>query len=529
MRRENTEKAPDLVIILAALAALLLTALASLAINAVSNAMSGFTAIGVPRVIVPSPNNEWLAARMEFWKNDERVRTLSVKNLHDGIYYSLTPEYLEIVQGPDPSVIAYISRDSTTNWYTVGVYAPDRPTVTYSLEKATNIEEPIPHPYTVDSAGTNLLKKDLAFSSDGQYLRYVTRLNFEPLGINEYEYRTVDGIAYLETDDDIKHLTWLPPQKPAKLPDFMMEKTPQIHEETVPVWSPDSDALYVHDEEGIWRVNLLMPRMQVWELFLPMQSVRAFCLSADGQHLLATIDGGDGDPSVVLVDLKSADRVPKRIGPGWGAAFSPDSSRFVFAHTSGLYVGSVEKGAARRIETSERRNFGRNAAPIWTSDNAAVYVQSDEGVWRVNADSTENGAWELALPLEEVGSFDLSSDGRWLLAESGDGVNADRTFNSLRKGLQRKDIQRFVDRLGKESRKYERNLMLKDLHNAEAEPTHVGYGWMPMFNAGSGWMPMFDAAGDHYFFGTYFGLFANSPEDALPVPHMITIAIWNKL
>ena len=515
-----------LLILIAAIAA----ALIGVAVNAVSNAMSGFTAIGVPRVIVPSPDNEWLASRMEFWKNDERVRTVSVENLHNGIFYSLTPEYLEIIQGPDPSVIAYISRDSTTNWYTVGVYAPDRQTVTYSLEKEALIKKPISHPYTVDSADTSLLKKDLAFSSDGQYLRFVKRRNFEPLGRSFYSYRTLDGKAHIDwTDDDFKHVTWLPPQKPAKLPDFMTEKTPHIHEETVPVWSPDSDALYVHDEEGIWRVNLLMPRMQVWKLFLPMEGVRAFCLSADGQRLLATIDGEDGDPSVVLVDLKSADRAPKRIGPGWGAAFSPDSSRFVFVDASGLYVGSVEKGAARRIETSERRNFGRNAAPIWTSDNAAVYVQADEGVWRVNADATENGAWELALPLEEVGSFDVSSDGRWLLAESGDGVNADRTFNSLRKGLQRKDIQRFVDRLGAESRKYERNLMLKDLHNAEAEPTHVGYGWMPMFNAGSEGMPMFGAAGDHYFFGTYFGIFANSPENALPVPHMLTIAIWNEL
>ena len=442
-------------------------ALAALAIKAVGNLRGGVAAIGISRVIVPSPNDEWLAARVEHWKNDERVRTLSVKNLRDGIFYSLTPEYLEIIQGPDPSVIAYISRDSSTNWYTVGVYAPNG---------TGGGKEPIPHPHPAVDSDTGILRKDLAFSSDGQYLRFVTRRNFEPLGTSEYGYRTVDGAAYIDwIDDDFKHVTWLPPQKPAKLPDFMTEKTPQIHEETVPVWSPDSDAVYVHDEEGIWRVNLLMPRMQVWKLFLPMKGVRAFCLSADGQRLLATIDGGDGEPSVVLVDLKSEKRVPKRLGHGWGGAFSPDSSRFVFADASGLYVGSVEKGAARRIEASERRNFGRNAAPIWISDNAAVYVQSDEGVWRVNADSTENGAWELALPLEEVGSFDVFF--RRPLASCRKAATASTpTANSTAVGEVPSGKESSISSrsLTRNRSGYERKLMLTDLHAADPTPTHAG-------------------------------------------------------
>ena len=482
----------------------------ALTIKAIGNLLSGVAAIGISRAIVPSPDNEWLAVRVEHWKNDERVRTLSVKNLHNGIFYSLTPEYLEIIQGPDPSIIAYISRDSSTNWYTVGVYAPN----------GIGGKEPIPHPMPVDDASTNILKKDLAFSSDGQYLRFVTRLNFEPLGRSEYGYRTVDGVAYIDwTDDDFKHVKWLPPQKPAKLPDFMTERTPQIHDETVPVWSPDSDALYVHDEEGIWRVNLLMPRMQVWELFLQMKGVRTFRLSSDGQHLLANINGEDGEPSVVLVDLKSEERVPKRIGHGWGAAFSPDGKHFAYAHSSGLYVGSVEKGAARRIEASEQRNFGRDAAPIWTFDNAAVYVQSDEGVWRINADSTEDGAWKLALPLKEVGFFDLSSDGRWLLAESGDGVNADRVFNmSDPSSRPRKGIQYLIERFDKESQRYERKLMLIDLYAAEPEPKpkHVGYGWMPVI------------VGDRYFFGTYFDMFTDSLTDDWDFPRIVTGSSWMK-
>ncbi len=483
-------------VFLSILMAAVVVALTTLTVKAMRNLLGGVAAIGISRAIVPSPNNEWLAVRMEHWKKDERVRTLSVKNLHNGIFYSLTPEYLEIVQGPDPSVIAYISRDSSNNWYTVGVYAPDKTIVE---------EEPIPHPYPVARSNTGILKKDLAFSSDGQHLRFAIRLNFESLGRISYDYRTLDGRAYL-TDEPLKGVEWLPPQKPAKLPDFMTERTPQIHEETIPVWSPDSDALYVHDEEGIWRVNLLMPRMQVWELFLPMQGVRAFRLSADGQHLLANLDGGDSDPSVVLVDLKSEERVPKRLGQGWGAAFSPDGKRFAYAHSGGLYVGSVEKGAARRIEASEQRNFGRNAAPIWTSDGAAVYIQSDEGVWRVDAESAENAEWKLALPMEEIGFFDLSADGRWLLAESGDGVNIDRVFkNSLRKG-----IQHYIDRLGKESQKYERNLILIDLHAAEPAPKHVGYGWMPVI------------VGDRYFFGTYLDMYMDSLTDDWNVPRILS-------
>ena len=490
-------------ILLWALAAALAVALVSLAGKAIDSQLGGVAAIDFWRSIVPSPNNEWIALRVEHWKNDERVRTLSVKNLHNGIFYSLTPEYLEIIQGPDPSVIAYISRDSSTNWYTVGLYAPN----------GTGGKEPIPHPYPVVDSDTGHLKKDLAFSSDGQYLRFTIRRNFDPIARSSFEYRTVEGVAYIDwTDDDFKHVKWLPPQKPAKLPDFMTEKTPHIHEETVPVWSPDSDMLYVHDNEGVWRVNLLMPRMQVWELFLPMQGVRAFRLSSDGQHLLANLDGGDGDPIVALVDLKSEERAPRRIGPGWGGAFSPDGKRFAYAHSSGLYIGSVEKGSARRMDAPELRNFGRNAAPIWTSDGAAVYVQSEKGVWRVNADSTRNGGWKLALPLEEVGAFDLSSDERWLLTESGDGVNADRVFKSDR----RKGIQHLVNMFDKKSQQYERKLMLTDLHASEPTPKHVGYGWASVI------------VGDTYFFANYSDVFMDSLADDKKVPRMIWGTSWMK-
>ena len=81
---------------------------------------------GVSRAHVAAPvvdaepyDHHMMAAVSEYWRNDKRWRTLTVYFLEHpvrGAAFSLTEEYMEVVEGPDPSIIAYITRDSE-NWY----------------------------------------------------------------------------------------------------------------------------------------------------------------------------------------------------------------------------------------------------------------------------------------------------------------------------------------------------------------------------------------------------------------------------
>ena len=360
--------------------------------------------VSMTRTIAPSPSGEWVAFRSEHWDGGEKERTLTLKNLRNGIEYTLTPKYLEIIEAPDPTLIAYLAKDSSLNWYVVGLYY---------LDEEEREKRDIPHPIPIASMDQGLVKKEIQFSDDGNFLRFFNESDV-PFGWKGYMYRTVpDGFWKAEwTPEDFKGVTWFPPKKPSKLPDFMTASQPHIHEKTTPVWSPDEKNIYVHDKDGVWKVNVLMPRMQKWELMLPVKNVEAFSLSPEGRYVFLEIapDSGVSHPTVKEFDLAGKKPPQARfVGQGRSVMYAGDN-RAAFINEGKVYVLDQER-TPRQINAKSQPKFGNDASLAWSSDAKRLYVHNEEGVWQVLADSSPDDEWTLALPVENLIAFQLSSSG----------------------------------------------------------------------------------------------------------------------
>ena len=294
---------------------------------------------------------------------------------------------------------------------------------------------------------------------------------------------------------DIDKMTWLPPKKPKKLPDFMIERNPRIHEETMPVWSPDAEYLYVHDEEGIWRANTYPSRQHIWELYLPMKDVCAFQMSADGRHLLVEIESEEEkNRKLMLIDLKSEEKSPRHAGDGWGAAWSKMSGQYAFWSSDGLHIGAVGE-EARLINTTDpeedERRISYNPMLAWSPDDSMIYARGESRVWRLNV-KTPGAAWEDPCPWLSSGNvwaFALSPDSRYLLLEAekaslSDGSDIEKTGDDEDAYKDMRVLDENQDR-HEEADLLIQPVILVALEGGEGAAKHVGDGWGAVFDSTS--------------------------------------------
>lgn len=462
---------------------------------------AGEMRVGISRAMALSPDNQWLAAVSEHWDNDKRIRTLSVHNLEHNLTAPLTLEYLEAVVSPNPAVIAYIAKDSA-KWYGVYMYGE-----LYVDDPRLGQKRLIPYPYPIASLDASAIKTQLQFSADGEYVRYVEK-PYKRVGPSEYGYRRIDGDwSARQTDADFKHLEWLPPKKPKNLPRFMTAPQPRIHEGTEPVWSSDSRSVYVHDEEGVWRVQVLPPGMAEWSLFLPMKVIRAFQLSPDGRRLLIEMGA---DSRIALIDLESGERKARDVGEGWSARFNPDGTQVAFANSSGAFVANVSGGEARRIGNETQPRFDPSARLQWSPDSQVLYMHDASGVWAITL-NPEGQEWALMVPMKNIRAFQITPSEEMLLVET-EGTAVPEKVAGI--GIQLSAPKEIEDNssgafgsnpgfVNESEQKEERFIALFHLFHEEISPKYVGRGWSACF----------DSVGKRVFFANFTGLFMSDSTD----------------
>ena len=425
------------------------------------------------RAIAPSPSGEWAAFRSEYWRGGERERSITVINLHNGIEYSMTPRYMEVVESSDPGLIAFLTKDCSTDRYTVRLYYTD------AEEREKRVK---PHPDPIARLDPLGVRKDLQFSTGGSFLRYA----FKYHGLfskSRNRYRTVpEGDWRAEwTEADFVGVEWLPPKTPSRLPDFMTARQPAVHENTAPVWSPDEKTVYVHDEEGIWKANLLLPRMQKWELALPVKNIRRFELSPDGRYALAEVASKDGasDSQVMIFSLEGKaplDSQAELAVQGRLPAFNSDGRLAAFIADGNLYV--IDKGGSSNLlGGGESISLNTDVSPVWAPDSQSVYVLGEAGVWQAHMDAPMSDVWSLVYPADDLLTLQVSSDGRYMLVESPEKEEPGE------------------DAPGAPEPGYLREITLIDLEDEQRIPQHVGQGWSTVFSAD----------GQHFFYAHFTG------------------------
>ncbi len=351
-----------------------------------------------------APDASWVAFALENWTSEGAERALKLFGKYSGSYdrttISLTLEYPEIVEGPDPSVIAYLTKELRGAHEIYDVYVMGR----VRAGRKSDYDRPKEGPYSVapwrQEESVKTQKRGLQFSADGRYLRYLEK----PSADSEeeaYRHLTVEGNSLEESA--MQEVEWHPVKAPAQLPPFITTPQPRIHEETAPVWSPDSFGLYVHDEQGVWKAAFdRAPRKAVWSLVLPMSDVRAFQLSPDGRRMLFEI--GKQMRQAVLVDLEAAYSAPTAVGKGWCARFSPDGKQVAYLNRQGAYAADVENPKPRRIGGKIQPKIDTSSRLQWSHDSALLYAHDAEGVWSASAEPDGNG-WTKVVEIAGVHTF----------------------------------------------------------------------------------------------------------------------------
>ena len=269
------------------------------------------------RAIAASPDCRLLAFVMERRDSSGEAASIQAFGLKSRPHTpsnSLTFEILEIVEGPDPSTIAFIAKKPCGGKNAQDAYQIYMIDKTGRLAKGLSYWDP-EKPLRIDEAswsgnGRAPPVKDLLISEDGRYLsvqknapetsRSNHRMIIEakrapPHGIRP-RIRPRPQVGAADAPIEKAPIRWLPPKKPARLPAFIAARQPEVHAETQPVWSFDTQeffyTIYVHDKEGVW--SAVVSVLPEWRLILPMKHVRAFQVSSDGSHAVLERGGQNG-------------------------------------------------------------------------------------------------------------------------------------------------------------------------------------------------------------------------------------------
>lgn len=324
--------------------------------------------------------------------------------------YPLTAEFIEVVQSPNPSVIAFLTKEvrGRVDRYEVYVLNAKGVLPNYHRQKYPEAPDPIIF-YGQKGRFLKTVKSGLQFSEDGLYLRYVEKAPETSDASADrltapvsYGYGRIDGTGPIESVKP--HVKWLPPKRPAQPPAFLTEPQPKIHSETRPVWSHDSKTIHVHDDKGVWSAEV-SPSVgfPVWRLSLPMTQIRAFQISPDGRHAL--LERGDPTRRVELIGWNT-EQAARLVGEGRGARFSPDGKRFAYLNDSGVFTANLQDAAPRGVESQP--NLHPNSRLQWSRDSRLLYVHDAEGVWSMEPDSSER-RWTLTIKAKGLHTFRIVS------------------------------------------------------------------------------------------------------------------------
>ncbi len=337
--------------------------------------------------------------------------------------FPLTFEIIEVVQSPNPSVIAFIAKEVSGTYDAYSVYMFDR---SGALPKRGSRSYPgSSHPllgFTRYAVNLKPVKSDLQFSNDGRFLRYVERdvetgaastdrLTAESnrsisLGKAQYGYASIEDRGL--NGVSVKSLKWLPPKPPDSLPAFITAAQPEIHPGTQPAWSPDSKTLYVHDGAGVWGAEIgRAVGLPEWRLTAPAADVRAFHISAGGSRALLERDGKTR--RIELVNIKGKQK-PQLIGEGRNARFSPDGKRFAFLNGGGAFMADVQDGKPRCVGGSAngQPKIQPHSRLQWSHDSRLLYVHDAEGIWSIQPDGEEN-RWALYVKAKGLDTYRIVS------------------------------------------------------------------------------------------------------------------------
>lgn len=391
------------------------------------------------RAMAVSPDCHRLAFVMV---KKERGKQSANLRAFDNSYRRIVPltfECVEIVQSPDPDIVAFLAKEiggTSREHDDYNVYVINNKANPGSTAARRAIKTGAPYAVVRANDARNLrtVKRGLQFSQDGRYLRYkqtplpkpeyaaqtdsknckekrngmiaeIAR-RFAPDDepsrqiVSEYEYAHVD-IQGNDLGSKSKYARWLPPKTPAKLPAFLSSPQPAVHAQAQLAWSPDSQTLYVHDHEGVWGARFARYNgLPEWSLLMPTTQIRAFHVSPIGDRILLEKESG----AVVLANFK-ANGGARLVGKGRSAQFSPDGARFAFLNSSGVFAGGVKEGKARCLEKSGAEpNLLPNSRLQWSHDSRLLYAHDAQGVWAAPVDGSGSG-WTLMFKAKGIHTF----------------------------------------------------------------------------------------------------------------------------
>ncbi len=379
------------------------------------------------RAVAVSPDREMLAFVLERRNGTEYnagLRAfLKFPRGSSNLAFPLTFEIVEVVQSPDPSIIAFIAKEVSGTYDAYSVYM---------FDKSGALPRPSSRSYSGSSHpllgsmrhARNLkpVKSGLQFSDDGRFLRYVAqpveteaastdRLTAESnrrlsqwqaqYGYASIQERGVHGVS-------VGSIKWLPPKPPDNLPAFMTAAQPEIHPETQPAWSSDSKTLYVHDSDGVWSAEISRSiGLPEWRLMAPAKDIRAFHISADGSRAL--LERGGKTRRIELVNIKGNQK-PQLVGGGRNARFSPDGKRFAFLKGGGAFTADIQDGKPRPVgrSVSGQPKIQSNSRLQWSHDSRLLYVHDAKGIWSMEPDKKEN-RWELYVKAKGLDTYRIVS------------------------------------------------------------------------------------------------------------------------
>lgn len=194
-----------------------------------------------------------------------------------------------------------------------------------------------PHPYPAHQSQSGTRGDAIQWSLDSTRLR--TELRFGPeLHLWGWQAFTVDRFDLEE--EEAADIEWADPVEPAELPAFIAQRAPVISRDMPIVWGGDSKAVYVGDDEGVWRATLGEYFMPVWELIHMASHVQALALAPSGEYLV--VESGVAEERSIDELHLAADGVTARsVGTGWGVAFGPMEDIYHFANYRAIYAAHV--------------------------------------------------------------------------------------------------------------------------------------------------------------------------------------------
>ncbi len=383
------------------------------------------------RAIAASPDSRLLAFIMERRDgggNTASIQALYLKSKPHTPTMSLTFEILEVVEGPDPSIIAFIVKKPCG-----GKNAQDAYQI-YMIDKTGRLGEGMPSywnpetPLRIDGAswsgnGRAPPVKDLQISADGRYLsvqknpletgwsnrRIIVKAKRAPPDGVRLRIHRRSQISAGDSPSEKPPSRWLPPKKPAQLPSFLAARQPEVHAETQPVWSFDTQeyfrTVYVHDKEGVWSADIALGWPE-WRLLLPRKHVRAFQVSSDGTYGL--LERGDPKRLVELISLKS-DQPARVVGEGRMARLSPDGKRIAYLNNNRVFTADIHDAEPDALPVGIRRhpNIQPYSRLQWSDDSRLLYVHDAKGIWRINPDEKQSG-WKLFAKAKGVHTYRIA-------------------------------------------------------------------------------------------------------------------------